>query len=453
MKILICRGMSYLAVAAVVILTTGGCGSSGSGGGGVDGGGGSTAVGRFVMVAKAEIKSTVANVAPEYVAPLENALLNLQKIELVPVLRDKLGTPLSATSLYGYSWPGTIQLLDSVWRDWLKDYETARLHRVDILHELFRAVDPTATPLDVNDEAYRITLQTWGLWGSVCDRTPELVRFLEQEFKLKCEFITQEQLRTVTGVFFGSDNSPRFLNERDFQGMSNLESIRGQNLSFVTLPEGIFKNLPRLRVVDFWISALRYLPEKIFQNVPSLQYVNLRCHHLDEIPAGLFQGLNLAGLNLGAGCSNGFKGPVSRDVFAHMTNLEFLNLSATGLSVVPENYLKGLTRLKRVSLRGNPYTSLPENLFQDQKDLEEVFLHNDSLRNVPPGLLKNRPELRLVSIYSPKVTALPTDFFVGLHKDFEAYVGYNLDESNVAVLSQKWPKRIYFQALPFYLDN
>src|ERR1035437_5492242 len=127
------------------------------------GGGGNERIRNFVQVASEAIRAIELKSGTKYSVTLLNSLQQVAAsggIVLVDNLKDRSGIPLHDSNLYAYSWPGEIQLLQDPWTDWLKDLSTAEHYRADIVHEVFRTVDPKM------DDGYSISILQLGLAGS-----------------------------------------------------------------------------------------------------------------------------------------------------------------------------------------------------------------------------------------------------------------------------------------------
>ncbi|GEM_PF-3827487 len=168
---------------------------------GNEGGGGNLYIRNFVAVALETIAEIEKNTQESYSIELKKSLEEVSShdnIQLVNELINPDGTVVSKKNLYAFSWPGKIQLLDIVWINWLATVEEARQHKVDIIHELFRAVDSKM------DDGYSITLVELGLgltkYGQVI--TPE-----EKQNNIKLTHLLYSGLAAISGILDGTEGS------------------------------------------------------------------------------------------------------------------------------------------------------------------------------------------------------------------------------------------------------
>ncbi len=76
-----------------------------------------------------------------------------------------------------------------------------------------------------------------------------------------------------------------------FDGLDRVKYLRKLSLkgnALRTLPEGLFRNLSSLIILDLQGNRLRTLPEGIFQSLRFLQKLDLSKNALNSLPAGLF---------------------------------------------------------------------------------------------------------------------------------------------------------------------
>ena len=132
---------------------------------------------------------------------------------------------------------------------------------------------------------------------SVCDRSSYARRYILNKISgvTACEDVTTSHLNGITGTFdfefaaLGDDP----LKERDFDDLSNLQSILISFNLLRSLPEGIFTGLSNLQTL--WIigqTAMRSLPEGIFTGLSNLQSLALFDNDLSSLPDDIFAGLS-----------------------------------------------------------------------------------------------------------------------------------------------------------------
>lgn len=95
-------------------------------------------------------------------------------------------------------------------------------------------------------------------------------------------------------------NRLKSLPETLFDSLINLEELRldGNLLDQDVLPENLFHNLGKLKILDLSENKLSILPKMLFWHLTALRDLNLSRNHFSYMPEALFQGLNLKSLKL-----------------------------------------------------------------------------------------------------------------------------------------------------------
>lgn len=102
-------------------------------------------------------------------------------------------------------------------------------------------------------------------------------------------------------------------------------------------------------------------------------------------------------------------------MFSPLTNLTYLKLSESGISVLPPDLMAGLAKLKELVLTLSDLKRLPEGLLDPCAELQELSLNRLSLEpdSLPPGLVSRNAKLVNVTFYSGGLEHAPEGFFEG----------------------------------------
>ncbi|CAM9735669.1 unnamed protein product [Pylaiella littoralis] len=107
-------------------------------------------------------------------------------------------------------------------------------------------------------------------------------------------------------------------------------------------------------------NSLTTIPEDLFKNLPKLERIYLSHNTLSKLPAKVFEGLG---------------------------NLQWLYLDANSLFSLPENMFQELEQLERLSFDQNALTTLPAEVFLGLRGLQDLSLtNNPDLQCVPANV-------------------------------------------------------------------
>ena len=186
------------------------------------------------------------------------------------------------------------------------------------------------------------------------------------------------------------------LERGSFRGLRNAALIEVQLDGDVPVPPGAFDGMPLARELVY--IGDRPVPPGAFEGLTGLRHLTL-WGGLRRLQAGALRGLgNLQWLEVLGGAFDGsFATTVEPGVFAGLPNLERLELK--GLAEVPEGLFAGLSALRQLRLQSNAFTSLPPGVFEDLSSLRSLIIHNyggryrQELATLPPGLFSGLSSL------------------------------------------------------------
>ena len=92
---------------------------------------------------------------------------------------------------------------------------------------------------------------------------------------------------------------------------------------------------------------------------------------------------------------------------AHLTGIQELDASETGLTALLAGDFNGMTGLRSLLLTFNQLTSLPAGIFDSLTGLRSLDLYNNQLTSLPAGIFDSLTELRSLDLYNNQLTSLP----------------------------------------------
>ncbi|XP_012286845.1 chaoptin isoform X2 [Orussus abietinus] len=199
-------------------------------------------------------------------------------------------------------------------------------------------------------------------------------------------------------------------------------------------------------------NLVREIPSKLFNNFKNLVSLELGSNMLSSVSQTTFSGLedtllnldlsfnrltsiselplrNLVSLNL---AGNQLK-KVSPETFKYLSGLQYLNLSSnplyggfppvfpsslttmdisyTGLKILPAVLLLNLDSLKRISLSGNHLQEISEGTFQQLYNLSSIDLSYNDIDNVANGAFAGLIHLYRLNLKGNKLTSFAGEYF------------------------------------------
>ena len=150
------------------------------------------------------------------------------------------------------------------------------------------------TLLDRPDQAsvHTVTVSSSGESANVCDRTPQVRdKLTELAGRSRCEDVTAGHLARVT-VLDLSHSDIVWLQDDDFEGLSQLSRLNLSHNYLKTLPEEIFRGLNALEKLFIHQNKLIKLPEGVFNGLSSLRALWLQDNSMGglfrQLPGGIF---------------------------------------------------------------------------------------------------------------------------------------------------------------------
>ncbi|XP_046372847.1 insulin-like growth factor-binding protein complex acid labile subunit [Haliotis rufescens] len=205
------------------------------------------------------------------------------------------------------------------------------------------------------------------------------------------------------------------LTNGSFSGLDNLQTIYG--LEAVSVDVGVFMNLQKLKTLEFTFLG-ETIPEMIFTGLP-VETLHLTMYKVEKIPQRLLE-------------------------FGEKT-LQVISINGPEVSFVYENFLRGLTVLRKVYMNMPKLVSLPERIFNnfgvmsddgDPRNLQEIVLM--SMNSVPGTIFKDLESLHRLEIHDVNEVASP-----GIFDDLVNLEVLDLTRSNVNQVPTGWFSNLY----------
>ena len=246
-----------------------------------------------------------------------------------------------------------------------------------------------------------------------CERTPAVRDAILARINdiTACEDVTVAHLNAIPGTLDLSSQGLSRLQESDFSGLVNLESLFLNDNDLRSLPGEIFNDLASVGRLYLNGNDLHRLPGDIFADLPTLAQLFLSSNDLSSLPADIFADLpNLQELRLDDNALRSL--PVG--VFNDLTALVWLNLGDNDLNSLPGSIFTGLHNLQSLYLDKNNLNSLDAGIFTGLSSLETLFVSKNDLRDLDAGTFNGLYSLRSLYLENNSLSSLPEDLFDGL---------------------------------------
>ncbi|XP_046572045.1 insulin-like growth factor-binding protein complex acid labile subunit [Haliotis rubra] len=205
------------------------------------------------------------------------------------------------------------------------------------------------------------------------------------------------------------------LKNGSFTGLDNLQTIYG--LEALSVDVGVFMNLQKLKTLEFTFLG-ETIPEMIFTGL-IVETLHLTLYKVEKIPQQLLE-------------------------FGEKT-LQVISIYGPEVSFVYENFLRGLTVLRKVHLNMPKLVSLPERIFNnfgvvsedgDPRNLQEIVLM--SMNSVPGTIFNDLESLHRLEIHD--VNEITSS---GIFDDLVNLEVLDLTRSNINQIPTGWFSNLY----------
>lgn len=203
----------------------------------------------------------------------------------------------------------------------------------------------------------------------------------------------------------------RPLKREYFSGLFNLLELQLSISSSHEMPDDIFSDLTKLRVLRLYVKLAN---KNIFKNLKELETLEITIRSpesSDNFDTSEMKDLpELKTLQL----TDSFFTRLTKQFFEGCLNIENLEINFNNIDLsIDGNAFEDLTNLRNLELSFNQLTSLPDGLFSRNINLEKVrILFSNNLRTIPSAFFSNLPNLRGITI-NCKLTSIPNDLIRG----------------------------------------
>jgi len=98
---------------------------------------------------------------------------------------------------------------------------------------------------------------------------------------------------------------------------------------------------------------------------------------------------------------------IPSDAFSHLTNLESLGFTGSGVTYLHEDTFRQLVNLDSLGIQSTRLRTIPSNIFVDQTNLTQLYLSHNNIEELPDGLFSN-----LVNLGFNRTSALTHHLFL-----------------------------------------
>lgn len=250
---------------------------------------------------------------------------------------------------------------------------------------------------------------------------------IQPQYTVKLRIECNSQLYLLSSLGTGTfqtliDLKELTIDSCKLNGMAR-ESFRGlrqlRNLTVVThnndwtsadmeiQPDAFADELNMLERLDLSYNNMARLPEGVFCPLQNLVYLNLTRNRLRHIELFHFgssgQGKCGASLQVLDLSYNNFDS-INSQVFAHLSNLQELNLQGNAISVVGDHGFDGLSALSVLNVASNRLVNLAPELFAETRELREMYLQNNTINVLAPGLFSDLTRLLVLDMSENQLT-------------------------------------------------
>lgn len=228
--------------------------------------------------------------------------------------------------------------------------------------------------------------------------------YQHEELHVNCSY---KNLRAVpdtpadTVYLYLKHNLIRKIPNKTFDHLNILVAL---DLSFnriIAINEDSFSGLQNLQSlnlnnnVKYHVNESLSLPNNVFKHLVNLTFLDLSYNHIDSIHQYTFNGLlNLQHLKL----SNNWLEEIPNDTFLYTPSLSMLDLFYNTLYSVTKRMFTGLKNLHHLDLNGNFIDNIKNNAFQPLINLTVLNLEHNYLNSVNKQMFAGLPKLRCLNL-------------------------------------------------------
>lgn len=207
--------------------------------------------------------------------------------------------------------------------------------------------------------------------------------------------------------------------------LSNLESVQTLDITLtkLILTNESFEGTPHLTKLYLRQNYLEEIPEGVFKPLTLLEILDLGDNKITQLNSDLFYGIPLKGLNLDTNYltsldlnSQSLKhldlanNKLTSLTVGRLNQLLDISLNKNVLLTMPDQAFKN-TSLESIRFSYGNFTTIPHRFLTNLDRLHYVYLRSLNLKKVPENMIWNSTNITELSLTSNRLNELPVMFF------------------------------------------
>ena len=214
----------------------------------------------------------------------------------------------------------------------------------------------------------------------VCDRTPQVRDAIANAIGSTCGAVSEFELLEVRSLDLGFQDISN-IRRGDFSGLANMVELRLEGNPGVTIEDGAFDDLGKLKVLELSRSGLDSVPAAV-RALRSLNRLYLYGNRIETLVEGAFAGLS---------------------------ELRYLDLSGTGLETLEEGVFSDQRKLLELYLDRNRITDVTKEMLRGPEDLLQLRLNHNPLGKLRPDAFAAIPKLWVLDLRRTQLRTVPSE--------------------------------------------
>lgn len=175
-----------------------------------------------------------------------------------------------------------------------------------------------------------------------------------------------------------------------------ITQIRIENSQIKMIPDKLFIELPKLRILQIMNVGVRSLFPETFKNALDLKQLQLYGNQLKRLSSYTFiHAENLLSID----ASNNHISNIQSKAFYGLEKLEKISLDNNEISMLNDEVFLPLISLQEIYLGKNKLTIIPAQLFSSvHNQLQKIFLNNNKINDISYYAFHELPKLRFLNL-------------------------------------------------------